>query len=1531
MSYVLPQVQVFQEFSQLPSTVVANLNAFVFGPNYKLFRCSVAAEKALIGLGVYDPDNDTEYDYPGQPAGSSVDLSYVSLCMDNLWAEYAELPASATAPVVCMSHIERNKLRAAPRIFCQSRYKGRNTVGVTFEDNTVGGFYTGGASLPESYYFYPVDTGDLEADDVTVDWVTSASGYVGSLELLATDTPLTAGVYSQFGDGIVCKLSDGTGRSISKLTWTAATALVGASGASIVIDGTTLTEGVDLTAASGTALMEQIKEAYEAAVGTGSEAVAYIELHPTSATAGVMWVIKDAAPAGTLVSLAGWVTTPPTLSVDTAAFPGMVRMQTFTFVGSSGATLTFTLKPTAIANLVDDDADNNVQFHVNINDLGTGGSGGISGYSVTYTEATQSLDIQWDSTTLTTLGEIRAAILGDGTVGDWFSATVLDDDESLETIASVEDATGPLGDAYDLYMLRDAYRVNVDPNPYTFATGNGESNSAHFKTRGVCVGDKVRYSVVGNDTVTYEGTTYITGIEADPTAAMLGEPTAATDNALTQTANSLQNNQVVAGVNDIVVAGAENRRDFDGPLTALYALDSDVEKYPGELSKGLLGDTYTVQITVAGTAGTAQATVSSDGGYYRENVPIHEDPVANGAIYIGNNLWIRFDQGTGDADAEFQLGDTYTFSADVEAAFNTVPAEDLTVSGKYRGPRDTTYVIEVVRGGVFVRDTAVLDGLQSANKYVVATAINTVAGDAITIDTITFTASAAPATTTEFLVGGTQAETMQNLAAAINAYDVRAWATLELAGLTIVSEAAIIGAITDDLNNGVTAGTASTAALSISLSWQGGDVDDEYVLKCTQAGPLATAVFELSSVNGDLVSGLQFADGVAQEITSQGLTATVTLGGGAAPQFTVGDYWVIKVYGCRPQVRIYDTAGVDDAAYTTVVAGTPIALGGYGGYVTFDTNRNLHGGLAANSDGGLLKGDVFYVAAEAAGSGAYKVLVLADDLPAAVTCGREVGDLTDVDVDNDWTANYNPTEFTVWLYLVQANAVIPSKKVQSPPDYNWEAAAGNVTVNSGIAVQDSSWVNGDGSQDYLPVYRGDMYLAYRALLTDYADGIYSINDIGDVVSALGTVHPDNPLAQGVYNALANSGEQPVYFMAVPTDNLAGYSTVFDRASLVDTVYGLVPLTTNAQVVAALEAHVDEMSSAENKRWRIGFVAADTPTSVAVMNAATNAGTDWTATVTDNPAVPAVQYTLVTVTNGTPTLLTTVAVGDKVRVRYTTDAWGTASYEEYTVAQVLTNSTLLLSSGPAVAVGVAAKIEIWHDNSNAEVAAAVKAQSEAFGNRRLYRVFPNALYQDGVLETGVFGAAAIAGLTSSVPPQQGLTNIEVTGFDDIPAVYRTYSRSQLNTMAEGGTLILMQDQAGGRIYVRHQVSTATVDGNLLTQELSITKNLDAISYYFAAVLEPFYGRYNITPELLDVIETQVQNGLNFLGSDQVSVGLLGPMVILENDYTKIRSIEQHPTLRDQILITVDLELPLPANVVQLKLVVGDVSTSATIGG
>lgn len=918
-----------------------------------------------------------------------------------------------------------------------------------------------------------------------------------------------------------------------------------------------------------------------------------------------------------------------------------------------------------------------------------------------------------------------------------------------------------------------------------FAAGNGYNPTfSRFRTRGVKVGDAIRYSVVDGTAVTHTGTTKVVGFEADQTSAVVAAATLKATNGATQTGDDL-----TYGIASRVTGAVANTTALL-VATTLEGLDSSIKYYPGEYSEGLVSDSYTVTITTAGVKGVARATVSNASGtYLRTGVSI-QSTGTDGAIYVGRNVYIDF---TLDTDKVFYLGDSFTF--EIDAPFTAISASTAVSSGTYVGDQDTTYTVQVTRGGVFNRTVTPIVGLAASGA-----------------NTLTF-------------------------------------ATMDWA------------------------------------DWTGGDVDDEYVLTCTTGGILGTSRFSLTSQLGDDATGINFLTATTDTaLGTKGLIARLSAGTAVA-----GDSWVIKVNACRAQVRISDTAGIDTGSTVTVTEDGVIDLGVYGAELTFTTNLDTEGGFVTG--GGLLEGDVFYVAATAAVDAQIRTLILADDLPAALTSSNDI---------------------EAWLYAVQSSVELDSPMVQVPPDYNWEAGASTITVYSGIGVQESTW-----GSEYLPVYTADMYVEYRALMGTNATSIGFISDITDVETTLGTITPDNPLAQGVYNALSNSGNRGVYYMAVPSDDSTGYERVLDAASLSADVYAFNPLTTDASILNTVEAHINSMSSEENKRWRIGFFSRELPIANGVYTKSSNpAGVEFLATVEDDPSAPGTQYTIVRFTNYTACVADLVA-GDKIRINYSTNAWGEITYDEYTVSAVLTNSTVRLVSGPATSVPVAGKTEAWHNYSIDQMATAYAALATGYANRRIYLVFPTQLGAYGTVQSGMFGASAIAGLMSSVPPQQGLTNISINGFDDLPMVYSTFNRTQLNRMAEAGVMIIMQDIPGGAVYVRHQVSTASSEGNLNTRELSITKNLDSVSYYFSGRLAPFIGRYNVTPELLLAIRTVIEDGLLYLGSF-TAVGLLGPQVLL--DGSQIRGVSEHPTLKDTVVATVDLQLPYPLNVIELHLVV-----------
>ena len=89
-TYVLPQIQVFQDFQ---AAVVANgnpLNAHISGPHAYLLRYAEESERSKGLLGYYDTVLDTNYAWPTLPDGAIVDQGYVKIYIKDALLKYYE-------------------------------------------------------------------------------------------------------------------------------------------------------------------------------------------------------------------------------------------------------------------------------------------------------------------------------------------------------------------------------------------------------------------------------------------------------------------------------------------------------------------------------------------------------------------------------------------------------------------------------------------------------------------------------------------------------------------------------------------------------------------------------------------------------------------------------------------------------------------------------------------------------------------------------------------------------------------------------------------------------------------------------------------------------------------------------------------------------------------------------------------------------------------------------------------------------------------------------------------------------------------------------------------------------------------------------------------------------------------------------------------------------------------------------------------------------------------------------------------------
>lgn len=505
------------------------------------------------------------------------------------------------------------------------------------------------------------------------------------------------------------------------------------------------------------------------------------------------------------------------------------------------------------------------------------------------------------------------------------------------------------------------------------------------------------------------------------------------------------------------------------------------------------------------------------------------------------------------------------------------------------------------------------------------------------------------------------------------------------------------------------------------------------------------------------------------------------------------------------------------------------------------------------------------------------------------------------------------------------------KNLAANAGYQWEQGEytvdgekfNGVKVNAGAL---NALLSYNGEVDYYPVIAADLYISYRELITGYSDTIHSVTGSSDVANLLGTVDPDNPLAMGVYisclNAATDDGDEapPVFFMAVPEDNKDGYDAVLNKISLTDKVYSITPTTRDEAILEAVRNHVLAMSQKTVKQWRIGVVSAEVPEFVSKLNAKMDPdGHDFWAISPEANTVRVVKDSTSTIGNQDTKFRSTLAVGDKVKLlRATKNSWGEDVWDEYEIKRIVNNYTVVVKdneSGPLAISNTARKIEIDHPLTATEQAEEIAKVSSQMASRRMYNVFPSVFSSNGVTMTGEFAACAVAGLISATEPQQPITNMTVRGIDDIPLVYQTYNKDQLDLIASGGTFIVCQDFANDKVYVRHQISTAYPDGNLNTAELSITKNVDNISYAFAETFRPYYGKYNIVPGLTTKLWKLASTLLTHFCS---SASEYGPQLL--NEGTEILYIRQNELMKDHLDVGIRLGVPYPCNNIDIVLTV-----------
>lgn len=423
---------------------------------------------------------------------------------------------------------------------------------------------------------------------------------------------------------------------------------------------------------------------------------------------------------------------------------------------------------------------------------------------------------------------------------------------------------------------------------------------------------------------------------------------------------------------------------------------------------------------------------------------------------------------------------------------------------------------------------------------------------------------------------------------------------------------------------------------------------------------------------------------------------------------------------------------------------------------------------------------------------------------------------------------------------------------------------------------------------------GKAYLEFRARVsytTDAEDGLLMLDSVEDIQNSLGTIDPGNELAYAAWRAMSSSNGRTVYAVRVTADTADAFLAAMQKTESNTNAYAFVPVTNKKECIDAVVDFNESMSTPQVQKWRMTFVGVDLDTTTAdsVDGKGQNLTGDFYKTGNKNYF----QVSEANIANGFS--FSDYAVGDKIVL-------GSDPYE---IKAISAENTVLLSSGPDTA-GNDVTVTIKRTDSPQGNKAYVTSVASSLNSRRAVVVWCDHGRADGQTISSAYIAAEIAGLTSAVEPQQGITRTEIKTIDEAPRMYTRYSQSVLDNIAAHGVLIVTQDTQDSTPYIRHQLTTSP-DKGILYSEISCTRNLDNISYAVSDLINAHIGRTNVTPSALLTLDIQLRALWDSFTTNSTST-LIGPALVRYYDV----SIVQDPVALDRVIVNVTYEIPSPLN-------------------
>lgn len=468
-----------------------------------------------------------------------------------------------------------------------------------------------------------------------------------------------------------------------------------------------------------------------------------------------------------------------------------------------------------------------------------------------------------------------------------------------------------------------------------------------------------------------------------------------------------------------------------------------------------------------------------------------------------------------------------------------------------------------------------------------------------------------------------------------------------------------------------------------------------------------------------------------------------------------------------------------------------------------------------------------------------------------------------------------------------------------------------------------------------------LYIQYTGLRKDVSPAAKSLEGLPlelssqtDLAKFLGPISEENPLALGMYFAMLNAPNTIVKAMGVdevskiyPEGTPDAYQRVIDFSTTHE-IYAIAPLSQDESVHRLFDTHVGYIADPlrENaQRERCVYINPKVPTRA--LNTLVSSGLAAVTPIATtnqlnldinpstallnlgiNPAVPvpySSQLFVEFVHNGAIKRYSVSNVNGVVltlRNTFTTGQNTDGFFEIVPLDYIVSNASWSLSIRGAELV-----LPSSTTPDKNKIAQTVNQYAQTFKNKRVSYIFSDTVIAplDGLSKEipGYYACAAYAGVNAYQRPQQPISNFLINGFTGVVGTKGYFTEEQMNVIAGGGVMILVNEKSGLPIFARHQLTTdvTTVE----TQEDSIRRSLDTTSLLFRARLKQFLGNRNITPDLLSEVGTLIDSIKAFLID---SVGCLKDL--------KVVSLKENPLRKDGIIIELSVTVFYPLNQIDL---------------